>query len=122
MLYRILADSVLVLHLAFIAYVMLGGLVVIRWRRTIWLHGPAVAWGIWIMASGNVCPLTPWENQLRRAAGQAGYEGGFIEHYIVAAIYPEGLTRSMQFGFAGLVILLNVAAYALILRRRRRSA
>lgn len=121
MIYRILADSVLVLHFAFIVFVMLGGLVVLRWRRAIWLHLPAVAWGIWIMASGNVCPLTPWENQLRRAAGQAGYEGGFIEHYIVAAIYPEGLTRSMQFGFAGLVILLNVVAYALILQKRRRS-
>lgn len=121
MLYRILADGVLIVHFAFIVFVMLGGLVVLRWRWAIWLHLPAVAWGIWIMASGNVCPLTPLENDLRSKAGQAGYEGGFIEHYIVSAIYPEGLTRTMQFGFAGLVIVLNAGAYALILYKRRRK-
>ena len=116
MLYRILADSVLIVHFAFIVFVMLGGLIVLRWRRAIWLHLPAVAWGVWIMASGNVCPLTPWENTLRKAAGQAGYGGGFIEHYIVSAVYPESLTRSMQFGFAALVIVINAGAYAMILR------
>ncbi|MEO0475752.1 MAG: DUF2784 domain-containing protein [Planctomycetota bacterium] len=121
MLYRILADGVLIAHFAFIVFVMLGGLVVLRWRWTIWLHLPAVAWGIWIMTSGNVCPLTPLENDLRSKAGQAGYEGGFIEHYIVSVIYPDGLTRTMQFGFAGLVIVLNIGAYAMILYKRRRK-
>ncbi|VWX62872.1 conserved membrane hypothetical protein [Burkholderiales bacterium 8X] len=116
---RLLADAVLVLHGLFILFVLSGGLLVFRWPRLAWLHLPAVAWGAWVAWAGWICPLTPLENQLRRAAGQAGYQGGFIEHYLVAVIYPEGLTRELQISFGIVVAALNFVAYALMLQRRR---
>ena len=88
----------------FIAWVVLGGLVVLRWPRLAWLHLPAVAWGVWIELTGGVCPLTPLEQRLRLAAGEAGYSGGFIEHYLGALIYPAGLTRGTQWMLAGIVL------------------
>lgn len=119
MRHAVLADAVLLLHGAFILFVLLGGALV--WRRPwlAWLHLPAVAWGAWVAWSGSVCPLTPLENALRRAAGQAGYDGGFVGHYLLAWIYPEGLTRSVQVGLGAGVALLNLGVYALLLRRRR---
>ena len=92
--YRLLADAVLIVHLAFIAFVVLGGLLVLRWPRIAWLHLPAVAWGAWIEFSGGICPLTPLEVGLRARGGEAAYSGGFIEHYVTGLIYPEGLDRS----------------------------
>jgi len=122
MTYRILADIVLALHASFVAFAVAGGLAV-WWRpKAAWLHLPVVAWGAWIMLTGHVCPLTPLENRLRLAAGQAGYRGGFIEHYVTAVIYPEGLTRPAQIGLGVALVLLNACAYALASRRRRRSA
>lgn len=116
----VLADGVLVLHALFILWAVLGGFALLRWPRLVWLHLPAVAWAVWIEATGGVCPLTPLEQRLRLAAGEAGYEGGFVEHYLTAAIYPAGLTRGVQWLLAGGVVLVNAAAYGLWLRRRSR--
>lgn len=120
MLVRLAADAVLLLHLGFIAFVLLGGLLALRWRRAPWLHLPAAGWGVWIELSGAICPLTPLENRLRAAAGQAGYEGGFVEHYLLALIYPAGLTREVQWVLAALVLGVNLAIYAWVWRRRPR--
>lgn len=118
MTYRILADAVLVLHLAFIAFAVLGGLAVLRWPRLAVLHLPAALWAAGISFGGWFCPLTPLENRLRRLGGEAGYEGGFIEHYLTSAIYPEGLTRGIQVGIGAFVVALNLAVYIRLLRRR----
>jgi hypothetical protein len=118
MAYRWLADLVLVVHLAFIVFVVLGGLLVIRRPKLAWLHLPAAIWGSWIEFSGRICPLTPLENHFRRLGGQAGYSGGFIEHYITAIIYPDGLTRAVQITFGVLVVLINVLAYRRVWKRR----
>lgn len=107
----LLADGVLIAHLAFIVFVVLGGVLVLRWHRLAFLHVPAVLWGIFIELSGRICPLTPLENSLREAAGQAGYSGGFIEHYITAAIYPDGLSRGIQMLLAALVVAVNATVY-----------
>jgi hypothetical protein len=108
---RWLAGAVVVIHLAFVLFVMLGGLLVRRWPRAAWAHLPAVAWGIWIEASGGICPLTPLENHLRGLGGEPGYSGGFVEHYLLPVLYPDGLTRGVQFGLAAAVVLLNAGAY-----------
>ncbi|MDH3224105.1 MAG: DUF2784 domain-containing protein [Gemmatimonadota bacterium] len=119
MIQRILADLVVVVHFAFIVFVILGGLLALRWRRAMWLHLPAAAWGFAIEAFGWICPLTPLENRLRRASGEAGYPGGFIEHYLIPIMYPAGLTRGVQWVLAGVVVLVNVALYTLVWRRHR---
>jgi len=110
-IWRILADAVLVLHLAFIAFVMLGGLAVLRWPRLAWLHLPAVLWAAEIAFAGGYCPLTPLENRLRVAGGEEGYAGSFIEQYLTALIYPDGLTREVQIVLGCLVIAVNLAVY-----------
>jgi Protein of Unknown function (DUF2784) len=119
--WRLLADAVLVLHLAFILFVVLGGFLVLRWPRLAWLHLPAAAWGAAIEWFGFVCPLTPLENRLRVLGGEQGYSGGFIEHYLTSAIYPAGLTRGMQLALGAVVIAVNVAIYAWLLRRRQKQ-
>ena len=122
MVYRLLADAVLVVHLAFIVFVVLGGIAVLRWPRVAWVHLPAVAWGAWIEFSGSVCPLTPLEIGLRDRSGGVSYQGGFIEHYVTALIYPEGLDRQQQVILGAFVLVLNAAVYAwVLLSRRRRS-
>ncbi|MES2186823.1 MAG: DUF2784 domain-containing protein [Pseudomonadota bacterium] len=119
MAWRLLADAVLVFHAAFIAFALLGGLTVL-WRRALALpHLAALAWGTWVVATGRICPLTPLENQFRTAAGQQGYGGGFIEHYLVDAIYPPGLTRPVQVGLAVGLVLLNLGIYGWVLWRIR---
>lgn len=120
MTYRLLADAVLLVHLAFVLFVALGGLLVLRRPRLARLHLPAAAWGALIMFAGWICPLTPLENHFRRLGGQAGYEGGFVEHYVVALIYPSGLTRGIQVGLGIAVILVNLLVYARLLAGRRR--
>lgn len=115
----ILADVVLVVHLLFIAFVVAGGFAAIRWPMVAWAHVPCALWGAWIEFKGIVCPLTPLENSLRRAGGEAGYGGGFIEHYVVPIIYPGGLTREMQIGMGIGVLVLNVVAYFFVVRRIR---
>jgi hypothetical protein len=119
MTYRWLADFVLVLHAGFVAFVMLGGLLVLRWPRVAWVHLPVVAWGAGIEFAGGICPLTPLENHWRRLAGEAGYGGGFVEHYLLAALYPHGLTRTVQVALGLLVLGVNAALYARAWRRRR---
>jgi hypothetical protein len=121
MLARIGADAVLLFHLAFVAFVVLGGLLVLRWPKLAWAHIPAAAWGAWIEFTGWICPLTPLEVDLRRAAGDAGYSGDFISHYIVALLYPEVLTRATQLALGAVVIALNAAIYVVLARRLRRS-
>jgi hypothetical protein len=118
MLYRLAADTVVLLHLAFVVFVVVGGFLAWRWRRLAWAHVPCAAWGAAIELMGWVCPLTPLEVSLRRHAGQAGYEGGFIEHYITPIIYPAGLTPTIQIGLGLLLVTLNVLAYAVYFRRR----
>lgn len=121
MLYRIAADLVLVAHLAFILFVVLGGWLVLRRAWVAWLHLPAAVWGAFIELAGGVCPLTPLENRLRTASGSAGLEGGFIEHYLMPLIYPAAMGRSLQVVLGVGVILINLAFYGLLIRRRRRS-
>jgi len=118
-IYRFLADAVLVLHLGFILFVVLGGLVVLRAPWLAWLHLPAVVWGVLIEVFGWICPLTPLENRLRALGGEGGYAGGFIEHYLTALIYPAGLTRSMQVALGVIVIAINLVIYIRLLTRRR---
>jgi len=119
LIYRVLADLVLVIHLAFVLFVVLGGLLVPRWPRLAWLHLPAAVWGVLIEYSGWICPLTPLENSLRVKGGEAGYTTGFIQHYIQPTLYPSGLTRPTQLVLGSIVLLLNLAAYAIVFRRSR---
>ena len=122
MWFRGAADVVLVIHLAFVLFVVLGGLLVLRWPRVAWVHVPVALYGATIEFIGFVCPLTPLEVWLRRRGGDAGYEGGFIEHYVTAALYPSGLTRQIQLVLGCAVLLLNGIVYAVWLRRRRLAA
>ena len=119
--YRVLADLVVGVHALFVAFVIVGGLLALRWRWVAVLHVPAAVWGALIEFQGWVCPLTPLEKSLRAAAGQAGYPGGFIEHYLLPVLYPAGLTRGVQLVFGTVVVVVNVAVYAVLLRRARRS-
>ena len=113
--YKFLADAVIVFHFAFVGFVLLGGLLVLRWRRVMWAHLPCVAWGIWIELSHGLCPLTPLENDLRAKAGVDTYQGGFVDHYIMPVLYPEGLTHETQVAIACLIIAINGACYGYIL-------
>ncbi|KJU76791.1 DUF2784 domain-containing protein [Ectopseudomonas chengduensis] len=122
MLWRMAADALVLVHLSFILFVLLGGLLLLRWPRLIWLHLPAVAWGIVVECLHLGCPLTPWENQLRRMAGQSGYDGGFIEHYLIPLIYPAGLTPQIQIGLGAIVVLVNLAVYTWLIWRWRNKA
>ncbi len=119
MLYRVLADLVVITHLAFIVFVLFGGWLALRWRWAAWIHLPALAWGAAIELFGWFCPLTPLENSLRRASGSAGYTGGFIEHYLLPIIYPRELTRGFQVLLGCVLVVLNVAVYFMAWRRFR---
>lgn len=119
--YRLLADVVLVVHAAFVVFVMSGGLLVLRWPRLAWIHLPVVAWAAGIEFLGGICPLTPLENHWRGLAGQQGYGEDFVAHYLLAMLYPDGLTRRVQIVLGLLVLGFNAAVYALVWRRRRAS-
>lgn len=121
MLWRLAADAVVVLHLAFILFVLFGALAVLRWPRLAWLHVPAATWGVMVELLHLYCPLTPLENRLREAAGQHGYSGGFIEHYLIPLIYPAGLTPQIQLWLGAVVLLINVPIYLRLLWRWRRK-
>jgi hypothetical protein len=122
MLYRVLAALVLTTHLAFVLFVVLGALLVLRWPRLAWIHIPATMWGVLIEYSGWICPLTPLENWLRFRGGEAGYAGGFVEHYLLRTLYPAGLTRLTQLILGTLVLVINAAAYSTLVLRKRRSS
>jgi len=121
MLYRFLADLVVVLHVSFVLFVVLGGLFALRWPRAAWIHLPAAAWGAWVEFSQTICPLTPLENHLRHLGGQAGYSGGFIEHYLIPILYPAGLNRNVQVVLGIFVLVLNVTVYTAVWRRRAKN-
>lgn len=116
--FGILADLVVAAHFLFVAFVVLGGLLVLRWPRAAYLHIPAAVWGAAIEFAGWICPLTPLEISLRRQAGSAGYSGSFIEHYILPILYPSAITRETQLLLGFLVIAVNLTIYTFVFRRR----
>lgn len=115
----ILADLVVLVHFLFVVFAVLGGLLALRWPRIVWVHLPAVVWAVLVEAAGWFCPLTPLEQHFRRQAGLAPYEGGFVAHYLLPVLYPEGLTREIQWALAALVLAINLAVYGLLLHRWR---
>lgn len=115
--WRILADLLVVLHLAFAAFVIFGGFLTWKWPRAVFAHLPALAWGFWVEISGQICPLTPLEIHLRQLAGEAGYQGGFLNHYIVALLYPPWLTRPDQWVLAAILLVITVTAYGVLLKK-----
>lgn len=121
MAYRLLADLVVLVHLAFVLFAVLGGLLALQWPRAALVHIPAAAWAALIEFAGWICPLTPLENHLRRLGGELGYSGGFVEHYVIPLLYPVGLTRPSQVILGALVLALNVAVYTAVVRRHRRQ-
>jgi hypothetical protein len=122
LIYRLGADALVLLHAGFVLFVVLGSLLV-RWRqRIVWAHLAALAWGAGIEIAGGICPLTPLENQLRQRGGQAGYGGGFVDHYLLPALYPDGLTHRVQVVLGLAVLAFNVGIYAILMRRARREA
>jgi len=118
-MYRILADLVVGLHFVFVVFVVVGGLLVLRWPKLAYLHIPAVVYGAAIEFAGWICPLTPLENSLRRQAGEAGYSTGFVEHYLLPVLYPSALTRDIQVLLGVVVIGINLSIYIHVFRRRR---
>ena len=120
MIYSFLADLLVGFHLVFILYVIAGALLIIKWPKTLWLHLPSCFWGINVEFTGWICPLTPWEIQLRRLAGEEGYTGSFIEQYLIPIIYPSGLNREIQMLMGSTVLIVNFSLYTLILIKRRK--
>ena len=119
MVFRVLADLTVVLHVAFVVFVVLGGLLVARWPRIAWVHLPATAWGAWVEFAGWVCPLTPLENALRTRGGEAAYPSSFVEHYVMPILYPAFLSRDLQHVLGALVLLVNALVYLFVFRRHR---
>ena len=122
MLLSLLADLVLVVHATFILFVVLGGLLVLWQPRIAWVHIPCAIWGAWVEFAGWICPLTPLEVDLRTRAGEIGYEGGFIERYVTAALYPQGLPREIQIGLGIAVVAVNVIIYVVAIKRARNNS
>jgi Protein of Unknown function (DUF2784) len=115
--YQLLADLLVLGHLTFVGFAVLGGLLALRWRRVVWIHLGAVIWAATIEFSGWICPLTPLEIWLRQRAGEAGYRSDFVAHYLLPVLYPEGLTRGVQIMLGVFVLVVNLAVYGWILRR-----
>ena len=122
MIYRALADLVLVTHLAFAAFTVLGGLLVLRRRSLLWLHLAAVLWGVVIQWANWTCPLTPLESYLREAGGEGGYRGGFVEHYVSMILYPENLTVELRYLLGVVLIAVNLLVYGYLFLRKRRAS
>lgn len=116
--YRLMADLLVVIHLAFVGFVLFGGWLVLRRPRLAWLHLPAAVWGAGTEFAGIICPLTPLENWFREQAGQDAYRASFVEHYLIPVLYPESLTREVQWALGAVVVLVNGAVYLAVLRRR----
>lgn len=120
MIYSIAADFVVLVHFLFVVYALLGAMLVLRWPWTLAIHLPCVCWAAWIEFSGGICPLTPLENFYLRMAGESGYQGGFIEHYLLPVLYPEGLTRADQLMLGAIFLTVNLVLYALVWRKYHR--
>ncbi len=121
-MYKILADTIVIIHCLFIAFVIFGGLLIIRWPRTAYVHVPAAIWGVAVEFFGWFCPLTPLENHFRFLAGKGSYEGDFIEKYLLPLIYPENLTPSIQQILGMMVVIINFIVYIIAIRKRRKTA
>jgi len=117
-----LADTLVVAHLLYVAFVMAGGFLLLRWPKLAWAHLPAAAWAAYIEFSGGICPLTPLENRLRALGGESVYSGGFVERYLLPILYPENLTWPVQWVLGGLVVAVNLVAYMLAYRAWCRKA
>jgi hypothetical protein len=116
-----LADLVVLVHAAFVAFVLLGGFLAFRWPKILWAHAPAAVWGVVVEYAGFICPLTPIEVSLRERAGEEGYRGGFVEHYLEALLYPSGLTRELQIALGTFALIVNILVYWRVLGRNRAS-
>jgi hypothetical protein len=116
--YGLVADLILVLHLLFIIFVLLGGLLCLYRAWWAWLHLPAMIWGVWVEWAGWICPLTPLENHFRHRAFEQGYQSGFTEHYLIPLIYPEQLTISLQWFLGGVIVIVNLCIYLCVLRKQ----
>ena len=121
MLLSLLADLVLAVHATFLLFVVLGGLLALWKPRIAWVHIPCAMWGAWVELAGWICPLTPLEVDLRIRAGEVGYGGGFIERYVTAALYPQGLTREIQIGLGIAVVAVNVIIYVIAIKRAQKG-
>lgn len=121
MMLQLTADLLVAVHFAFICFVVLGGLLVLKWHSLAWIHIPAAVWGTLVELEGWMCPLTPLEQRFRVAAGEAGYSGSFIEHYLTPLIYPAGLTRDLQLQLGLLVVTINVVIYGWLLATQVRA-
>ena len=121
MIYRLVADLIVLVHLAFVVFAVAGAVLVLRWRWVVWVHVPAVVWAALIEYAGWICPLTPLENRLRILSGGAGYRGGFIEHYVLPILYPSGLTRGVQVFLGSVVIVVNLGIYSWLVIRSMRA-
>lgn len=122
MLFRVLADFTVIVHLCFVLFVVFGGFLVLRHPTVAWVHIPAAVWGAWVELSGSICPLTPLENWLRQRGGEAAYASSFVEHYIIPTLYPEALSRELQYALGAFVMVINAGIYAFVWRQRRRGA
>ncbi len=124
MFYNLLSHLIVILHFAFILFVIFGALLVLKWNKLAWIHIPMAIWGAAVEYFDIICPLTPWENHFRKLAGTAAYESGFIEHYIIPVMYPEALSRNLQFILGSLVVVINIGIYSFIICRslRKRKA
>ena len=116
-----LADFVVGIHVGFVLFVIFGGLLVLKWPKTAWLHLPAVAWGVWVELAGWICPLTPLENHLRAQGGGGVYRESFVERYLLPVLYPDALTRELQFALAAAILATNAVIYGRIILMRRRQ-
>jgi hypothetical protein len=119
MLYHIGADLVLLLHFSFVLFVLLGGLLLIKWPKLMWLHLPAVAWGAFVEFSGWICPLTPLENWLRAQAGEATYAEDFLVRSLSSILYPAALTHDIQVVLGTVVLIVNLSIYSWLWRTLR---
>jgi hypothetical protein len=122
MIYRLAADLLLIVHLAFVMFVLSGALLVLRWPKLLWFHVAAVAWGVLVELTGAICPLTPLEVRLRQLGGGSGYQGDFIGHYITILLYPAGLTRALQIGLGFAALVPNAVVYGYLVMRKKRIA
>ena len=120
-MYLLLADLVVVIHFVFVLFSVFGALLLIRWRKIIWLHLPAAAWASWIEFSGRICPLTPLENWLRLKGGEYTYSGDFVGHYLLPLLYPQNLTRKTQITLGAIVAGMNIAIYGYVFFLRRKA-